>query len=287
MTTALRILVPGVWLDLSFVSRTNLRDTMLPSSTSSGAVSTNPLCVIGRDDFQLYRPFMAEEEAEGIPALYPMPPDCTSLLPGSVALVDLGNALVVLQCDRIAGSGSSSDSCWEDADRCLSRLTSRALAIAKQRHPRPLCYLLGGTDATSPHKRVYKRVALSRLSPTHCAPQDVVRAMVASVSPVRYSSEELDALRLSAPYSDSPCFLRYLLQAAPALYSSLTVTTSWGTTSKATGVPLPSDQAEIKPVVMQRTSFPPPPLPHSENQAVQPQAAAIRGSDRYVEQLAV
>eukprot|EP00981_Chlorochromonas_danica_P009793 scaffold2822_cov192-Ochromonas_danica.AAC.6 len=288
MTTALRILVPGVWLDLSFVSPTNLRDAVLPSSTYSGAALTNPLCVIGRDDFQLYRPCTPEEEAEGLPALYPMPPDCTSLLPGSVALVDLGNALVVLQCDRIAaGSDSSGDSSWKDADRCLSRLASRAQTIAKQRHPRPLCYLLGGTDATSPHKRVYKRVALSRLSPTHCAPQDVVRAMVASVSPVRYSGEELDALRLSAPYSDSPCFLRYLLQAAPALYSSLTVTTSWGTASKAAGVPLPSDQTDIKPVVMQRTSFPPP-LPLSENQPVQSQATvkAVRVSGD-VEQLAV
>lgn len=236
MTMALRIFVPAVTLDISHipVERRAMR--------------------VDSDHALLWCRGQGYEEADFIA----MPSETSSLLPGSTALLDLGNALLVykVQTNQPMLPG------WEEDS---SRLLDKAKQLAAQRLPRPAVIQL-----YSDRHDTYRRLVYSQLSPDHMAPTDLLMQAVTVASPVMMTQQLIEQMAHALPYTDSLYFAKYVISVAPSLRQSY---------SKSRPAPAPT---AVKPMTMDRGTVRTPVLTPVASQGPAAAEDAVHSADMAV-----
>lgn len=139
------------------------------------------------------------------------PPDTTSLYPGTWALLDAGDLMIVRRNPPCIEDPVSSPL---DTDGLMRRLEQLVGHMAEGRYPVPTVLLLPSPGTPQ------DRFLYARLSPSHLDTYEQIagdsRLLIPSLRrTIHWTDGELSELRRRAPVTDQPSFNRYLLLTLP------------------------------------------------------------------------
>jgi hypothetical protein len=139
------------------------------------------------------------------------PPDTTSLYPGTWALLDAGDLMIVRRNPPCIEDPVSSPL---DTDGLMRRLEQLVGHMAEGRYPVPIVLLLPSPGTPQ------DRFLYARLSPSHLDTYEQIagdsRLLIPSLRrTIHWTDGELSELRRRAPVTDQPSFNRYLLLTLP------------------------------------------------------------------------
>lgn len=164
------------------------------------------------------------------------PPDTTSLYPGTWALLDAGDLMIVRRNPPCIEDPVSSPL---DTDGLMRRLEQLVGHMAEGRYPVPIVLLLPSPGTPQ------DRFLYARLSPSHLDTYEQIsgdsRLLIPSLRrTIHWTDGELSELRRKAPVTDQPSFNRYLLLTLPTDRTSKLFAQCPSKSSSVKGAPVSS-----------------------------------------------
>jgi hypothetical protein len=135
------------------------------------------------------------------------PPDTLSLVPNAVAVVDLGDTIIVRCGEILATKGSTGRN--EVGEQLLLEAVGAANTLAQSRYPVAKMIVLGQPGMSK------DRLLYSRLSPTHRDPFDSMRLFNNAVTQAKLTHDQLSQLVESCMPTDQPTFTHFLSRVVP------------------------------------------------------------------------
>lgn len=142
------------------------------------------------------------------------PPDTTSLYPGTCALLDAGDMMIVRRNPPSIGEEDPISS-PQDIDSLMLRLEQLVGRMAEGRYPVPTVLLLP-SPGTPQDRFLYARLSPSHLDTSEQIAGDSQLLIPSLRRTIHWTDRELSELRRRAPVTDQPSFNRYLLLTLPA-----------------------------------------------------------------------
>jgi len=147
------------------------------------------------------------------------PPETTSLFPGTCAVLDAGDLMVVRTNPPWIVEDSALSFSPLDTDRLMQQLEQFVRRLARGRYPLPTVLLLPSPGTPQ------DRFLYARLSPSHLDTSEQIVADSQLLIPslrriIRWKDADLSELRRRAPVTDQPSFSRYLLLTLPVKHTS-------------------------------------------------------------------
>lgn len=208
--------------------------------------------------------------------------DSTSLLPGTVAVLDCGDHIIIRRnCPKSEDSTSDSTahSSGAHADDLVSRVESEAQAMASLRYPVPSVFVLNKPGTPQ------DRMLYCRLSPTHMDAKEIILTQLTAELQCHtqhnvthgasqqagyhravqdllrgLTPQAVDAMLVHAPFTDQLFFAKYLTQVVPSQAAALLTKSAPAAEEARKAVPV-SQSMDRGPVSV----FAPPAVPPTSN----------------------
>lgn len=138
-------------------------------------------------------------------------PDSTSLLPHQIALIDLGDKLIVRlgrDIDRVKhGESSSLQFVYHGfVEKLITAAMEITIRRSQKRFPIPPCHLI--KEGTPQERMVY-----SRLNPAHCDTKEIIEKRSLYFGDI--APAKLQELLSYYPYTDQKSYIQYLSKLVP------------------------------------------------------------------------
>jgi hypothetical protein len=130
-------------------------------------------------------------------------PDTMSLVPNSVAIVDMGDTIIVRRGQMLVDT--------EAGDSLLSEAVNLATALSTQRFPAAKLIVLKQPGLSA------ERLLMSRLSPSHTDSLDTFAVFNKALSAARLSREQVTEMAENCMPTDQPSFSKFLSDLVPDL----------------------------------------------------------------------
>jgi hypothetical protein len=182
----------------------------------------------------------AESPAHSAPELVEVPADSIWLLPGTIAVLDCGDRVVVRQNAHVVAPGDTAASSWDAADSANKQMATALDAVvkhvtvkAKHRYPVPSVHALAKPGSPQ------DRMLYCRLAPAHMeVPEAIWASLTAGPAAetaadhernvagnaaragiqalcVSLTVKDIEGIVAIAPYTEQPSFSKYLINLVP------------------------------------------------------------------------